>query len=263
MRKRIFCEVEATLADATRKRLVLIQLISTGTLYLFIEFASERSKSKKHASLKGKYVEERQGRNAAAGERVPRERPRDGREGGPLGQLPRRRDRRDRRPGRQRAAGAALAGASGDPVAQEIENTKAQQEELLKKPGGSTLLEEDAAAMEEDVAAFLADTEQRHKDDKEHKKDDKVASELGRNSGAHVDHAPKALALEATTETQQQLPSAITLSSQQESTVPHMIFGGAFLLVAAVLLTAMTKRARAPAKPHASKDDAYAYYLHQ
>jgi hypothetical protein len=108
------------------------------------------------------------------------------------------------------------------------------------------LLAMDTASAGEKVAQLVAFLADKH----HHPKNKKDGSGFGQPRDATV---PKALAFEAV--------SSVS-SSQQQETLPHMMFGGAFLLVAAVLLTVMTKRTRA-SKPHTNKEDAYAYYLHE
>ncbi|GAB9476258.1 hypothetical protein Gpo141_00013326 [Globisporangium polare] len=112
--------------------------------------------------------------------------------------------------------------------------------------GLSQLLAKDTATADEkvdQVVAFLAS-----------------ATERELSTGA-----PAALALEATTATsisQLRAPATLAVSMEQDH-LPHMMFGGAFLLVAAVLLTVMTKRSRGTRPGASAHDEAYAYFLHE
>lgn len=138
------------------------------------------------------------------------------------------------------------------------------------------LLATDIATADEkmdQVVAFLASASEREYPDSQAKYTPTLPTKTPTNApkfqhGKHEfnsNGAPAALALEATTASavgQLRSPEALTMSLEQDH-LPHMMFGGAFLLVAAVLLTVMTKRSRGPRLSVPANDEAYAYFLHE
>lgn len=140
--------------------------------------------------------------------------------------------------------------------------------------GLSQLLAKDTASADEkvdQVVAFLASAAEKEYPDSRAKYTPTIPTKTPTDAPEFQHGKPelnpnRALAFEATTTAaagQLRAPEVLSASSMEQDHLPHMMFGGAFLLVAAVLLTVMTKRSRESRPSTSSSDEAYAYFLHK